>query len=72
MSTPTIGSIVTYGTGFPGYVTSRAAIVAETAAESSSLTGDEAIVYVLDPQCARFERAAFSATPDAGCWTPLL
>ena len=70
MSTPIVGDTVTYGTGLPGLVTQRAAIVAENAAESPQLSGDKAIVYVLNPQCARFERAPYSATPDVGCWTP--
>lgn len=30
-----------------------------------------AVLRVLDPACARFERAAYSATPDVGCWTAL-
>ncbi len=50
-------------------LTQRAAIVAVTHDQDETLTGDDAVVYVLDPQCARFERAAYSETPAAGCWT---
>ena len=69
MSTPTLGNTVLYSTGCAGDLTPRAAIVAATSAQDETLTGDDAVVYVLDPQCARFERAAYSATPAAGCWT---
>ena len=69
MSTPALGSVVIFCTGVSGDPTQRAAIVAVTSAQDETLTGDDAVVYVLDPQCARFERAAYSETPAAGCWT---
>lgn len=70
MSAPILGDTVTYGAGLPAEVRTYAAIVAATSAQDSSITGDEAIVYVLDPQCARFERAPYSETPAVGHWTP--
>lgn len=69
MSTPNLGNVVTFCTGVSGDLTQRAAIVAVTSAQDETLTGDDAVVYVLDPQCARFERAACTPSNAAGCWT---
>lgn len=72
--TPSLGQSVLYGDAqdFCGEtsITPRAATVVTTAAQDATLSADECVLQVLAQDAGwRWERASYSASLAAGCWT---